>query len=94
MDEDNKRSYITNKDLQLELKALRTEALASEAKAVALVDLLRRDMKVWLIGAVIGNQVLNNFALPSFATTTAAIGGALYLAGKGAIFGLSLIRGG
>lgn len=72
--DDEKRSYVTNKDLQLELKSLRTEALSA-------VDLARRDFKVWLIGAVALNNFLAGVQVPSLVTGSVVLG----LVVKGAI---------
>lgn len=74
MEEPEKRSYVTNKDLQLELKSLRTEALAAETRAAALVDVLRRDFKVWLVGAVALNNFLAGVEVPSVVTGSVVLG--------------------
>lgn len=57
MEDEKKRDYVTNKELQLEIKSLRTEALAA-------VDVLRRDAKIWLIGALAFNQFLQSVEVP------------------------------
>lgn len=69
-----KRSYVTNGELQLELKSLRSDALAA-------VEILRRDVKVWVLGAVALNQFLSSVEVPPALTGAAVIGVAL----KGAV---------
>lgn len=62
-----KRSYVTNSELQLELKSLRSDALAA-------VEILRRDVKVWVLGAVALNQFLSSVEVPPVLTGAAVIG--------------------
>lgn len=73
-DNGNKRPYVTNTQLQLELKALRADALSA-------VEILRRDVKVWVLGAVALNQFLSSVEIPSAVTGAAVVGVLL----KGAI---------
>lgn len=69
-DETPKRSYVTNGELQLELKSLRSDALAA-------VEILRRDVKVWVLGAVALNQFLSSVEVPSVVTGVAVLGVAM-----------------
>ena len=64
----DKRKYISNHTLQLELRSMRS------------------DFKLWLVGAVVGNQVLANFTLPGSVTTVGGILILLGVAGKALLF--------
>lgn len=65
--EQPKRSYVTNGELQLELKSLRADALSA-------VEILRRDVKVWVLGAVALNQFLSSVEVPPVITGAAVVG--------------------
>lgn len=61
------RKYVTNKELSLELQALRAE-LSGDFRA------LRSDVKLWILAAVALNQFLASVDLPSTLTGAAVLG--------------------
>lgn len=72
--QEKKREYVTNKELQLELKSMRSDFTGS-------IDVLRRDYKIWLIGAVALNNFLAGVQVPSVVTGSIVLG----VVAKGAI---------